>query len=45
MGVGRPTLPFDNRELFPLTADVNAQDHLTIGDCDSSVRQTPTGYN
>ena len=28
-------MPFDNRPLFPFTADVNPQDHLTIGDCDT----------
>ena len=28
-------MPFDNRELFPYSADVNPQDHLTIGGCDT----------
>ena len=28
-------MPFDNRDLFPFTADVNPQDHLTIGGCDT----------
>ena len=26
---------FENRALFPFTADVNSQDHLTIGGCDA----------
>ena len=29
-------MPFDNRALFPFTADVNARDHLTIGGCDTA---------
>ena len=28
-------MSFDNRPLFPFTADVNPQDHLTIGGCDA----------
>ena len=28
-------MSFENRELFPYTADVNPQDHLTIGGCDT----------
>ena len=28
-------MPFENRELFPFTADINPQDHLTIGGCDT----------
>ena len=28
-------MPFDNRPLFPFTADVNPRDHLTIGGCDT----------
>ena len=28
-------MPFDNRALFPFTADVNARDHLSIGGCDT----------
>ena len=28
-------MPFDNRDLFPFSADVNPQDHLTIGGCDT----------
>ena len=28
-------MPFDNRPLFPFTADVNPHDHLTIGGCDT----------
>ena len=28
-------MPFDNRELFPFTVGINAQDHLTIGGCDT----------
>ncbi|MCH8311230.1 MAG: diaminopimelate decarboxylase [Chloroflexi bacterium] len=29
-------MPFDNIELFPMTAGVNAADHLTIGGCDAT---------
>ena len=28
-------MPFDNRPLFPFTADIDAQDRLTIGGCDT----------
>ena len=28
-------MPFENRELFPFTVDINPQDHLTIGGCDT----------
>ena len=28
-------MPFDNRPLFPFTADIDAQDRLTIGGCDA----------
>ena len=27
-------MPFDNIELFPMTAGINAADHLTLGGCD-----------
>ena len=29
-------MPFDNIELFPMTAGVNTADHLTIGGCDAT---------
>ena len=29
-------MPFENRPLFPFTAEVNERDHLAIGGCDTA---------
>ena len=29
-------MPFENRPLFPFTAEVNERDHLSIGGCDTA---------